>query len=277
MRITTQFIKHKTETMHRKAITFLLVAFVGGHCMTAQTITPSVINSAGMTRTTTAGWSLTDNVGEPFITTIGGSGNLITQGFLQTFVSTVAQFSVTLMANHLKCRDREEDASLIATVEKPSAVTSYTAEYNWSRPAACRTCPRIDTLPAGNHSVTVVLYYQLADGGTVLTDTVRKTIQIENSTLECRITPYKGVTPNADGTNDTWYIDNITEYPKNKVSVFNRWGSLIYQESGYNNTTKSFPKPDILNKLPASTYFYIIELGDGSAPIKGWLEIIKTN
>lgn len=91
----------------------------------------------------------------------------------------------------------------------------------------------------------------------------------------CEITVFSGVTANNDGLNDVLTIQNIESYPQNKVSVFNRWGKEIFSISGYNNKDKSWPMPEEVSKLLPSTYFYIIDLGDGSRPLKGWVELIK--
>lgn len=39
--------------------------------------------------------------------------------------------------------------------------------------------------------------------------------------------------PNADGVNDRWIIPNISSFPKCEVSVFNRWGELVFYSQGY--------------------------------------------
>lgn len=73
-----------------------------------------------------------------------------------------------------------------------------------------------------------------------------------------------GFSPNNDGINDFWVIDNIAEYPNNKVSIYNAWGDLVFQTTGYNNTTNVFN--GIANKkrklgadeLPEGTYFFEI-------------------
>ncbi|MDR7212057.1 HYR domain-containing protein [Flavobacterium piscis] len=73
-----------------------------------------------------------------------------------------------------------------------------------------------------------------------------------------------GISPNNDGINEFWVIDKITEYPNNKISIYNRWGDLVFQTTGYNNTTNVFS--GIANKrrnlgadeLPEGTYFFEI-------------------
>ena len=79
------------------------------------------------------------------------------------------------------------------------------------------------------------------------------------------------VTPNGDGQNDAFLIDNIGFYPDNTFKIFNRWGKEVYSEGGYNNTTKVFTG----NDLPEGTYFYILDLGNGGDPASGTLTISK--
>jgi gliding motility-associated-like protein len=91
----------------------------------------------------------------------------------------------------------------------------------------------------------------------------------------CRLFVFNGVTLNNDGINDFWLIDNITDFSKNRVSVYNRWGTSVAEITGYDNKTKYWPTNDQASKLHSGTYYYIIDLGDGSPLLKGWVEIIK--
>ena len=102
-----------------------------------------------------------------------------------------------------------------------------------------------------------------------------------------------GFSPNSDGVNDTWRIARLQIYPNNIVKVFNRWGEKVYEKKGYYNewdgtnifnsfssnnipflsTLDASPKNTVGNKLPEGTYYYIIDLGDGSEIIKGYVYI----
>ncbi|WBX78511.1 gliding motility-associated C-terminal domain-containing protein [Tenacibaculum ovolyticum] len=95
-------------------------------------------------------------------------------------------------------------------------------------------------------------------------------------------TPYNIMTPDNDGENDTFFISCIDkpEYSKNTVEIFNRWGNTVYKASGYNNESVAFrglssgrATISIDEKLPPGTYYYVIDLGDGSKPKAGWLYI----
>ncbi|MBK7964966.1 MAG: gliding motility-associated C-terminal domain-containing protein [Bacteroidetes bacterium] len=75
----------------------------------------------------------------------------------------------------------------------------------------------------------------------------------------CEVTIPNIFTPNGDGKNEFFEIDNIEQYPNNNVQIFNRWGKEVYNEGGYNNSTKKFDGKD----SPDGVYFYIVDLGNG--------------
>jgi gliding motility-associated-like protein len=77
---------------------------------------------------------------------------------------------------------------------------------------------------------------------------------------------YNAVTPNDDGHNDYFLIDNIEDFPNNNVLIFNRWGIEVYSARGYNNNDVSFKGTSDgrvtmsgSNMLPTGHYFYIID------------------
>ncbi|CAM1359287.1 DUF7507 domain-containing protein [Tenacibaculum xiamenense] len=89
---------------------------------------------------------------------------------------------------------------------------------------------------------------------------------------------YNEFSPNGDGVNEYFKIDCITNYPNNTVEIFNRWGNLVFRVEGYNNNTISFTGKSqgranvrVDEELPTGTYFYMIDLGNGSDVLKGWL------
>jgi gliding motility-associated-like protein len=78
-----------------------------------------------------------------------------------------------------------------------------------------------------------------------------------------RINPPSGFTPNDDGTNDYWIIDNIELYPDCVVEVYNRWGELLFQSKGYKEKWNGTYKG---KQLPVGTYYYIINLNNELYP-----------
>jgi gliding motility-associated-like protein len=78
--------------------------------------------------------------------------------------------------------------------------------------------------------------------------------------------------PNGDGINDRWVIPNLSKYPGAVVDVFNRYGQKVFTSTGY-----ATPWDGKFNgqSLPVATYYYIITLKNGFAPITGSVTIIK--
>ncbi len=79
-------------------------------------------------------------------------------------------------------------------------------------------------------------------------------------------------TPNGDGINDGWMIDGILDYPNNVVRVYNRNGHEVFAAQGYQNDWNATFDGN-RQKLPPGSYYYVIDLGDGSAPRNGWIFI----
>jgi gliding motility-associated-like protein len=82
------------------------------------------------------------------------------------------------------------------------------------------------------------------------------------------------ITPNLDGKNDLFEIANLELiYPELKVTIFNRWGSIIYESVGYDNPWDGTFKGE---QLPMGTYFYKIELNDVKSTVyNGPISIIQ--
>lgn len=79
-------------------------------------------------------------------------------------------------------------------------------------------------------------------------------------------------TPNGDGINDGWVIPGIENYPNSIVTVYNRWGHEVFAAQGYQNNWEGIYKSNS-QKLPPGSYMYVINLGNGTVPIQGWLFI----
>lgn len=104
-------------------------------------------------------------------------------------------------------------------------------------------------------TATAVKGYGFFTLGTVDTDVV----------LDGDVVVYNAVSPNGDGKNDYFIIDNITRYPNNKVQIFNRWGAKVFETTNYDsngNVFKGYSEGrGTLNKnakLPTGTYFYVL-------------------
>ena len=82
----------------------------------------------------------------------------------------------------------------------------------------------------------------------------------------------EGFSPNGDGINDLFVIRGIQNFPNNNFTIFNRWGDKVFEASPYKNTWDGSNSKGLTiggDALPTGTYFYVIDLGDGSKVIKG--------
>jgi gliding motility-associated-like protein len=82
----------------------------------------------------------------------------------------------------------------------------------------------------------------------------------------------KAFTPNGDGLNDYWRIKYLDYYLNCEVSIFDRYGHLVYHSRGYNN-----PWDGTRNGQPmtAGTYCYIIDTKRQKNIFKGFVVLIR--
>jgi len=72
-----------------------------------------------------------------------------------------------------------------------------------------------------------------------------------------------GFSPNGDGVNDTWIIDNLEQFPDNEVEIYNRWGELLFRSEGYKTPFDGKYKG---KDLPVGTYYYVLKLNHPAYP-----------
>jgi gliding motility-associated-like protein len=79
------------------------------------------------------------------------------------------------------------------------------------------------------------------------------------------------ITPNQDGVNDIFVIpclSDVSAYPNNEVAIFNQWGDEVFRSAPYRNNWGGTYSGD---DLPAGTYFFVVDFGDGSEVQTGFL------
>lgn len=104
-------------------------------------------------------------------------------------------------------------------------------------------------LPIGNYLLEVTD----AEGCAMFLD-----VLIESACLEL---DFKNLfSPNGDGSNEIWEITNIDQYPFNNLEIYNRWGSLVYEQESYDNSWTGVNIDGYV--LPIGAYYYIMKLND---------------
>ncbi len=97
----------------------------------------------------------------------------------------------------------------------------------------------------------------------------------ENTDIDDRCMPFfsNTMTPNGDGANDVFFIQNIDTFPNNHLTIYNRWGQKVYETNGYDNNWEGTFKG---RPLPVATYYYIMELNDpDNRKHSGYISILR--
>ena len=88
---------------------------------------------------------------------------------------------------------------------------------------------------------------------------------------------YTAVSPNGDDKNEVLlleYIDIIPDTRNNLVMIYNRWGSVVFEMTNYNNTDRVFKGIDRNGKeLPNDNYFYKIVFDSGKKSKNGFITL----
>ena len=81
----------------------------------------------------------------------------------------------------------------------------------------------------------------------------------------------QGFSPNNDGKNDFFVVHGIEAYPDNELTIYNRWGNIVYKKTGYFNEWDGVSNNGQM--LPDATYFAILEVNKGEIVLKGYVEL----
>lgn len=93
-----------------------------------------------------------------------------------------------------------------------------------------------------------------------------KVIEIENIKNLCFIP--KGISPNGDGLNDYFDLENFGGI---SLQIFNRYGTKVYEKNNYTNQWNGVSNAG--EKLPSGTYFYYIVTPKGER-VTGWIQLM---
>jgi len=128
----------------------------------------------------------------------------------------------------------------------------------------------LDILRLGTVRITAV---QEGDANYESADPVTVTIRVIDPTSNMPVRIHKAVSPNGDGINEYLIIEAIKDYPENRVMIFNRNGTIVWEANGYNNGSTAFRGIGTGQlRVASGTYFYVAEIKvDGKWKYeKGW-------
>ncbi len=74
-------------------------------------------------------------------------------------------------------------------------------------------------------------------------------------------------TPNGDGDNDTFVINGLDGYPNSGLTVYNRWGSVVFEDPNYSNQWNG-------GEAPGGTYYWTLNRSDDQQ-FSGWVMLLR--
>lgn len=86
--------------------------------------------------------------------------------------------------------------------------------------------------------------------------------------VPAEITAPNIITVNNDGTNELLEFKYLEFYPDNEISIFNRWGTLLYSKKGYLNDWSA-------DEYTEGTYFYILKVNEIDKTYSGFFQLVK--
>lgn|GEM_PF-3181877 len=133
-----------------------------------------------------------------------------------------------------------------------------------------------------NHLLTNQAYYAIKEAGTyTLTATGPNGCPFSSQiTITNYCTPRPLIfptlfTPDGNGLNDVFSIQNIESYPDNEVHIFNRYGNEIYTTKGYGVNQKYWTGQG----MPEGTYYYVLKvfgIDNGEKNFKGFITLMRS-
>jgi len=256
-------------TTHTSSTNFTASATVSGQVVTSVTLTP---NAAGLSATTVAGTAYTV---APSLAT--GTGGFLASNYAITYYSfngTVLKAPLTITANN---------QTKVAGTPNPSLTVSYSGFVNGDTNTSLTTQPTatttvttqtaLGTYPINvsgaaspNYAFTYISGVFTVTGSGLTAPDAQTNSSVnapDNSISLVQNAPLvrRAVSPNGDGINDVLVIENIENYPDNKVTLMDRNGFVVFTIAGYDNVYKVFDGHSNITKAmqPPGTYFYLLE------------------
>ena len=203
--------------------------------------------------------SLSSTVGETVVQSLFSTKIILTQGFQQPQLTSDSVLNYEVINE--SCVGAKNGSIFINEVLGCREPYSLTVKPKGD---SIEVSP--DTLSAGDYDIVVT-----GTNGCSYSTTL--TVGLD-SDEECLLKFYSGITPNGDGINDTWIIDNIELFPENTVAIFNRWGRQIWYGENYDNQNVVWEgNSKNNNELADGTYFYVANVAGKN--YKGWVELTR--
>lgn len=207
--------------------------------------------------------SVSSTVGEAVIQTKVSASFILTQGFQQTYKG--GDSTVTAKITNETCRGAEDgEIQILNVLGCPRPLGGYQVIVKSVDDST--TVLDQNTLATGEYNVVII-------GSNGCAYPIQLYVGVD-SDEDCKLKFYSGITPNGDGQNDVWIIDNIELFPENEVAIYNRWGDEVWSSTGYNNDDVAWVgNNNGEQEMADATYFYVAKIGEKI--YRGWVELTR--
>lgn len=205
-------------------------------------------------------WSTTDTSESITATTTGSYKVTITD-----FRGCMNSDSIDVLVNPLPIADAGYDTTISLGVSV-TLMGNGGIKYLWSPSEHLNN----DTLqnPTASPKVNTTYTVLVTDiNGCQNTDEVFITVNKDYA-----FGPKNLITPNGDGFNDTWKVDNLIEYAECKLTILNRYGMVVYESVGYDNSWNGSKTNGTM--VSDGTYYYIITCEGTDKIFKGHITVL---
>ncbi len=193
--------------------------------------------------------------------------NFVTKTWNLSFSNLDPNANLVLNAQH----NSSEEGSQFTADRTKSFLSRYQSNIEkWDSATGTGLTPGIITTgsPVPNSFIST----RTISGGMSLNEYFSKSVLKENVLANYRVPV--GISPNNDGLNDKFVIENLKATDKVRIDIYNRWQSLVFRDTNYKNTFEGIGNQNgmVNNTLPDGTYYYILNFND-SKPVTGYIII----
>ncbi|MDD4148559.1 MAG: gliding motility-associated C-terminal domain-containing protein, partial [Bacteroidales bacterium] len=195
------------------------------------------------------------NLGAGYYTLMVSDNNACTQDTVVR-INEVAPINATVVTGNTSCTGNYDGYIAIDAVGGTEPYAYYLMGTQWDSNI-------IDSLYRGEYYISVL------DSNNC--EVNLGPIYIADADVDCLLIP-AAFSPNGDGYNDVFFIQNIHLYPRSVVQIYNRWGQLLYEDLGINGFWDGTYNG---NPVPTGAYLYNIILNIDEDPRVGTITIVR--
>ncbi|MDP2414619.1 gliding motility-associated C-terminal domain-containing protein [Daejeonella sp.] len=193
--------------------------------------------------------------------------NFVTKTWNLSLTNLDPNANIVLSAQH----HSSEEGSQFTADKTKSFLSRYQSNIEkWDSTNGTGLTPGI--ISSGSPIPGAFINTRTISGGIGLNEYFSKSVVKENVLANYRVPV--GISPNNDGLNDKFVIENLKATDKVRIDIYNRWQSLVFRDTNYKNTFEGIgnQKGLVNNNLPDGTYYYILYFND-SKPVTGYIII----